>query len=151
MILLVAVLLVTLIPATCFAVEVADAVMCRDVQDREPVGESDAFAADVGNVCCWSKIKDGQGTTITHAYYYGGDEMAVVSLAIGSPLWRTYSSKKILPAWSGEWRVDIVAEDGAVLKSLGFTVGEKPKAEEEAKPETEEAEPEAEGSQPKAE
>jgi len=163
MILIVAVLLVTLIPATCFAAEVAEAVMCRDVQDRQPVGESDSFPADVGKVWCWSKIKDGQGSTITHTYYYAGEEKTVVPLAVGSPLWRTYSSKKILPAWTGEWRVDIVAEDGAVLKSLSFTIGEEPKSEdepqmeeeaqpeEEAKPEAGEAQPEAEGSQPKME
>ena len=156
MILVVTVLLVAFISATCFAAEVAEAVMCRDVQDRQPVGESDSFPADVGKVWCWSKIKDGQGTTITHTYHYAGEEKAVIPLAIGSPLWRTYSHKKILPNWTGEWRVNIVAEDGTVLKSLGFTIGEEPKAEdelqieEEAQPE-DEVQPEAGESQPKME
>ena len=152
-ILVVAVLLAMLIPATCFAAEVAEAVMCRDVQDRQPVGESDSFPADIGKVWCWSKIKDGQGTTITHRYYYAGEEKAAISLAIGSPLWRTYSNKKILSDWTGAWRVDIVAEDGAVLKSLSFTVGEEAKSQDEPqmKEETqpdEEAAPEPEDAQP---
>lgn len=145
-ILLVAVLVVALLPATCFAVEVAEAVICRDVQDREPVGASDSFPADVGTVWCWSKIKDGEGTTITHAYYYAGEEKAVIELSIGSPLWRTYSNKDILSDWTGEWRVDIVAGDGSLLKSLNFTIGEQPESEEEpeAQPEAEEAQPEEE-------
>jgi hypothetical protein len=152
-ILLAAILVVALVPATSFAAEVAEAIMCRDVQDREPVGESDSFPADVGKVWCWSKIKDGKGTVITHAYYYGGEEKLAVSLPVGSPLWRTWSNKKILSSWTGEWRVDIVAEDGTLLKSLNFTIGEAPEPEEEpeAQPETEKTEPEAEGSAAKEE
>ena len=95
-ILLVVALLVSLVPSTCFAAEVVEAVVCRDVQDRQPVGESDSFPADVGRVWCWSKIKDGQGTTITHAYYYAGEEKAVVPLAIRSPLFRILGAIGIL-------------------------------------------------------
>lgn len=108
----------------CFAVEVADAVMCRDVQDREPVEPGDSFPADVGKVWCWSKIKDGKNTTIKHIYYHEGEEKAVIELSIGSPLWRTRSSKRILSSWTGQWRVDIVGEDDVVLKSLDFTIVE---------------------------
>lgn len=123
-ILIAALLLAACIPSACLAAEVADAVMCRDVQDREPVEVGDSFPADVEKVWCWSKIKDGKGETIKHVYYYGDREMAVVELTIGSPLWRTRSSKRIYSGWTGQWRVEIVAEDGAVLKSLAFTIAE---------------------------
>ena len=123
-ILLAAIVLVATIPGTSLAVEVADAVICQDVQDREPVGAADSFPADVGKVMCWSKIKDGKGTTIKHVYYHEGAEKAVVELSIGSPMWRTYSSKGVLSSWTGQWRVDIVGEDGEVLKSLEFAIVE---------------------------
>ncbi len=123
-ILLVAVLVMALAPGACPAAEVADAVMCLGIQDREPVHAGESFSSDVGKVWCWSKIKDGKGETIKHVYYRGDKEMAVVELSIGSPLWRTYSSKKILPSWTGTWRVDVVAEDGTLLKSLAFTINE---------------------------
>ena len=123
-ILLVAICLLASMPAACLAVEVADAVTCRGVQDREPVEPGDSFPADVGKVWCWSKIKDGKDATIKHIYYYEGQRKAVVELRIGSPLWRTYSSKTILPSWTGSWRVDITDEDGEVLKSLDFTIVE---------------------------
>ncbi len=123
-VLLAAIALVTVAPAVCLAVEVAEAVMCRDVQDREPVDAGDSFSSDIGKVWCWSKIKDGKGTTIKHVYYHEGDEKAAVELAIRSPLWRTYSSKRVLPSWTGQWRVDIVGEDGEILKSLEFTIVE---------------------------
>ena len=123
-ILLVAVLVMALAPGACPAAEVADAVMCLGVQDREPVHAGDSFSSDVGKVWCWSKIKDGKGEVIKHAYYHNDKEMAVVELSIGSPLWRTHSSKRILPGWTGPWRVDIIGEDGTLLKSLAFTIAE---------------------------
>ena len=130
-VLLSVILLIALAPGACFAVEVADAVMCLDVRDRQPVIPGDSFSADVGKVWCWSKIKDGEDTTISHIYYHDGEEKAVVKLGIHSPLFRTYSSKRILPSWTGPWRVDIVDADGAVMKSLDFTIGEEePPAEE---------------------
>jgi hypothetical protein len=122
---LAAIVLVASIPGACLAVEVADAVVCQDVQDREPVGAADSFSSDIGKVWCWSKIKDGKGTRIKHVYYYEGAEKAIIELTIGSSSWRTYSSKRILSSWTGQWRVDIVGEDGEVLKSLEFTIVEQ--------------------------
>jgi hypothetical protein len=123
-VLLAVVALVAVAPAECLAIEVADAVICRDVIEREPVDAGEVFSADVAKVWCWSKIKDGKGTKIKHAYYYEGEQKAVVELAIGAPLWRTYSSKRILSSWTGQWRVDILDEEGQVLKSLEFTIVE---------------------------
>ncbi len=122
---LLTVLLLVLAPGVCFAVEVAEAVVCSDVQDRQPVDVGVAFPADVGKIWCWSKIKDGQGTSIMHIYYYGEKEKAIVKLDIGSPMFRTYSSKRILPSWTGKWRVDITDADCNVLQSLDFTIGEE--------------------------
>jgi hypothetical protein len=48
--------------------------------------------------------------------------MARVSLRVAGPNWRTWSSKTILPEWTGEWRVDVVGPDGTVLRSVDFTV-----------------------------
>jgi hypothetical protein len=124
-ILVAAIVLVASVSGACLAVEVTEAVVCRDVQEREPVDSGESFPADVGKVWCWSKIKDGEGTKIKHVYYYDGEEKAVIELSIGSATWRTYSSKRILSSWTGQWSVDIVGEDGAVLKSLEFTIGEQ--------------------------
>ena len=132
-ILLLMILLIALAPGMCLAIEVADATMCLDVQDRQPVEPGEEFPADVGKVWCWSKIKDGQETTIKHVYYYEGEEKAVVNLEIRSPLFRTYSSKRILPSWTGSWCVDIINADGDVMQSLDFTIGEEARTGEERK------------------
>lgn len=149
---LLAILAIVFLPGLAAAIEVEEAVMCSAVENREPVNPTNAFPADVGEVWCWSKIKGGEGTSIEHVYYYGGEEKATVRLYIGSPMWRTYSSKRILPSWTGSWRVDIVDADGNALEKLDFTVGEEvmpdEPMEEEPLPEAEETSDE--GSAPKS-
>jgi hypothetical protein len=46
-----------------------------------------------------------------------------VDLEIGGSPWRTWSSKAIPPEWSGDWSVEIRDADGAVLETVGFTIG----------------------------
>ena len=48
--------------------------------------------------------------------------MAEVKLPVRSSNWRTFSSKNIMPEWTGQWIVDIADEDGTVIYSLPFTV-----------------------------
>ncbi len=136
-------LLLVSLPGVCLAVEVVDAAICRNVQDRQPVEPGAAFPADVGKIYCWSKIKDGQDTTIKHIYYYDGKEKGAAELQVRSPMFRTYSTKAILPAWTGKWRVDIVDSQGKVLKSLDFTIGEKAQPAEKAQPSAAAPKPEA--------
>ncbi|MBI5117630.1 DUF2914 domain-containing protein [Candidatus Poribacteria bacterium] len=138
-------LAVVLLPQVCPAAEVVDAVMCLKVENRQPVDAGTSFPADVGQVWCWSRIKDADGTAIKHVYYHNDKEKASVELKIGSPLFRTFSSKRILPGWTGKWRVDIVDASGAVMKSLDFTIGEAAEPTEGKAAPGEAAKPSAEG------
>lgn len=104
----------------------ADATVCTDVQERVPMGEAKSFPADVGKLFLWCKISGaGQGeTTISHVWLHDGKEMANVQLSVKGNSWRTWSSKTILPQWTGNWEVRIVGPDGTVIKSITFTVGQ---------------------------
>lgn len=130
---------------------VVKAAVATGIEDREPTGEATSFTDDVDTLWCYSKIKDGEGTTITHNWYRGDELVAEIPLKIRSPLYRTRSSKKIISGWTGAWRVEIIAEDGNVLETLDFTIEAAPEAEaeeapEDETPEAEEPEPEEEGS-----
>jgi hypothetical protein len=105
------------------AIAVEEAVITTDVQDRQPLDNLSTVAADVGQVYCWTRITGVQDETdIEHVWFRAGEEMARVSLRVAGPNWRTWSSKTILPEWTGEWRVDVVGPDGTVLRSVDFTV-----------------------------
>lgn len=102
---------------------VDEAAIALGIEDRTPVGSSESFSADVGKVYCYTRISGGQtGDYVRHVWYYEDREMAQVELSIGTPLFRTYSSKNILPSWTGQWKVEIVALDGTVLDTLSFTI-----------------------------
>jgi hypothetical protein len=74
---------------------------------------------------CFTQIAGASGKTIIHAWIHEGTTRARVELKIGSPMWRTYSSKQLLPGWTGDWQVKILTADGAVLQTIDFRVGEE--------------------------
>jgi hypothetical protein len=124
----VSVLILLMIPAALGAQQgvklaVDEMVFCTGVQDRRPVGADTAFASSVGNVYCFVRIVGGTDTSsVDHVWYYNGKEMTGITLPVRSASWRTWSSKKIDPAWEGTWRVDIVSPSGEVLKSREFVI-----------------------------
>ena len=98
-------------------------VIAGSVEDREPVGVVDEFAASTERVYCFleaTQIKE--DFTVKFVWYHGDQKNAEVELQLrqGSR-WRTYSSKK-LGARTGSWTVELQDTEGNVLHSIGFTV-----------------------------
>ncbi len=69
----------------------------------------------------YTHITNMAGENIVHRWLYQGNEMAAVTLNIGGDSWRTYSSKRILPRWKGEWEVQVWHQDLQIM-SQTFTV-----------------------------
>jgi hypothetical protein len=102
---------------------VAEAVIATGLQDLQPADSVTSVAADVGQVYCWTRVTGAEGEVqIEHVWYHGDQEVARVPLRVASADWRTFSSKRIAPEWTGQWRVDVVGPDGTVLDSVGFSV-----------------------------
>jgi len=100
-----------------------EAEICSDIADRMPVGVAETFPADAEKLYLWSKVTGAQDTThITHVWYREGEELARVQLPVKSPSWRTWSSKIILPIWTGDWKVEVLGPDDKVLKTVSFKV-----------------------------
>ena len=111
------------VPVLAVAVEVAEGVIATAVADRAPVNVADSFSADVGRLYCYTRITGAaEGSSVTHVWIKDGREMARVQLSVRSNDWRTWSSKAVMPEWSGAWQVDVLDSAGALLKSVPFTV-----------------------------
>ena len=106
--------------ATPSDVHLAEAVVCQDVIDRAPVGSGDVFAKEVPKVYCFTRVVGAEGTQLTHNWYYQGSLKASVKLNVRSSDYRTWSSKTMLPEWTGEWMVEILSADGKPLESIIF-------------------------------
>lgn len=88
---------------------VADGTITSAIKDQMPVDQIKSYSADYGKLYCFTRIVGAQeDTDVTHVWYYQDDELARVTLPIRSSDWRTYSSKRFLPEWVGEWRVVIL-------------------------------------------
>lgn len=93
------------------------------VEDRQPVGVSDVFADTVGALYCFTEIRGmGESTTVSQVWYWGEKRMAEVKLNVRGYRWRTWSTKVMQVEWTGDWRVDVVSEDGKILKSKRFRI-----------------------------
>jgi hypothetical protein len=104
-------------------ITVEDIQICTSVADRQPVGADTSFTKDIGQLYCFTKLSSDQDTaTIFHVWYYNDKEMFKVELNTKAKTWRTWSNKKILDTWTGEWRVDVLSSDGKVLISKQFTI-----------------------------
>ncbi|RQW06788.1 MAG: DUF2914 domain-containing protein [Calditrichaeota bacterium] len=103
--------------------EVAEMMFCTGVEDRVPVGVDTMFLDNVEQVYCFTKITGVSGSaTISHLWYFEDQEMTRVDLTVMGDPWRTWSSKKILEEWGGNWRVDVVSEAGDILRSENFMI-----------------------------
>jgi len=106
---------------TTLSVEAA--VIATGVENLTPMGVADKFPADTGRLYCYSKIiGGGEGSSIKHIWYYGDKKVDEIILSIKSSSFRTYSYKTISSDWTGKWKVEIVADDGTILKTLEFVI-----------------------------
>lgn len=103
--------------------EVSKSAICSEIVNRSPVNGGVRFSPSVGKLYCFSRISNIESATrIQHVWYFDNSERARVRLPVNPPSWRTYSSKLIMPEETGRWRVDILDNEGNVLKTLGFDI-----------------------------
>ena len=107
-------------PAPTGTLEIVEAAIAREVVDRLPVGEGPY--AEGTEVHCFTRIRNpgGERRQIKHNWYHEGARKSSIPLSVKAETWRTWSNVPV--HGKGAWRVDVVDEAGAVLKSLTFTV-----------------------------
>jgi hypothetical protein len=105
--------------------QVLRAYVCKGIEESEPAEAGRSFLSPESGLlrlCCFSEVASAAPDTILHVWYWGDREMARVPLEVHGPRWRTWSSKRILEEWRGDWRVEITDRAGAVLTSLEFSI-----------------------------
>jgi len=106
---------------TVWSIEVVDAVITTEVVDRNPVDQVKAFPIQNGKLYCFTRIIGAESATeVHHVWYRGKQLMSRMKLPVNSTDWRTWSAKRFLEDWSGEWHVEIQDVDGNVLQSVDF-------------------------------
>ncbi len=102
-------------------IDVENIAVCTSVVDRQPVGTDSVFTSDVGKLYCFTKLTSQTDTSeISHVWFYQGKQMAKIDLPMNAKSWRTWSAKTIIPAWKGDWKVEIQDANGNLIKSIAF-------------------------------
>ncbi len=100
---------------------VAESAITTAIENQQPVDQVGSYPADFGKLFCYTRILGATTeTSITHVWYFRDHVMAEVVLPVGSENWRTYSSKRFLPKWAGQWRVKVIDTDGNELADIPF-------------------------------
>lgn len=118
-------LLVSLPISSAFATQLSlvEGVITTQIVDRAPVDDISSYPAQEGKLFCFTRVAGAEGeTAITHVWLYQDKEMARIELPVRSSSWRTYSSKKILPQWVGEWKVRVLDAAGEEVGVVPFTL-----------------------------
>ncbi len=110
-------------PVPAAGLTIAHMEIAGSVENREPVGIAASFPATQEKVYCYLEFKDVlQDTTITYVWTLGQNDMGKVTQQVKkSSRWRTWANKS-LGGMKGDWKVDVLDESGAVLKSATFNV-----------------------------
>ena len=117
------VLLLLVCPQYAIAMTAGDAVITTMVSNRMPVDRVEVYPAQLGRLYCFTLIEGATAeTSVHHVWLYEGKEMARVTLPVRSAKWRTYSSKRIVPEWKGDWEVRVVDPAGNELTTGRFRV-----------------------------
>jgi hypothetical protein len=100
---------------------VARTVFTSQIIDREPTDDITSLANDKHRIYFFTDLRGMAGQIITHQWEYNGKVMAEVKFKVGEgPRWRVYSSKNLLPEWTGNWKVSVVDEAGHTLATGAF-------------------------------
>ena len=100
---------------------VARTAFTSAIVDREPVDNLLRVPNTLQRIYFFSDLRNLEGEIVTHRWEYEGKVMAEVKFRVGGgPRWRVYSSKNLLPEWTGKWTVVVLDESGWPLKASMF-------------------------------
>jgi len=110
---------------------VARAIFTTAIIDREPVDTLKVLSTDISRVFFFTDLRGLGGQIVTHRWELDGQVIAEITFKVGSGTrWRVYSSKNLLPEWTGTWRVVVGNESGETLHTSTFEYVAAPAATE---------------------
>ena len=85
------------------------------IVDKEPADDVVMLTSNNNEIYFFTELSNLQGESVTHRWEFEGQTMAEIKLDIKGSPWRTFSSKKLKPEWTGLWSVIVIDEDGQPL------------------------------------
>ncbi len=101
--------------------QVSRAMFTVGVEDREPVLKVDSINSNAyQQISFFTELMDHEGDNVTHQWVYGGKVMFEKTFEVRGPRWRVWTSKTLLPEWTGLWSVNVLDQERKVLATKSF-------------------------------
>ncbi len=101
--------------------EVSRAVFTIGVDDREPVIKVDSIDSGAyDSISFFTELNDLEGHNVTHQWTYNDEVMFEKTFEVKGARWRVWTSKSLIPSWTGDWTVKVLDTDRTVLASQSF-------------------------------
>ncbi len=106
---------------SAIAGNVSRALFTIGVDNREPVIMVTSISADsYDSISFFTELTDLNGHTVTHQWMYNDKVMFEKSFEVGGARWRVWTSKTLIPSWTGTWTVNVLDDDRTTLESKSF-------------------------------
>lgn len=117
-------LLFAMLLGTCpasYAGEVSRAMFTIGVDNREPVLSVDSISSgSYTSISFFTELNNLSGHNVTHQWTYDNKVMFEKTFEVKGDRWRVWTSKTLIPGWTGSWTVNVLDDDRTVLASKSF-------------------------------
>ena len=98
--------------------EVSRAVFTTAIDNREPVSTVDHLdSSAVRSLTFFTELSDLSGQTVTHQWTHKDKVMFEKTFEVKAERWRVWTSKTLIPNWSGTWTVNVLDNDRMLIAS----------------------------------
>ena len=113
--------LLLIISSSSFAGDVSRAVFTIGVDNREPVLSIDSIDSSAyTSISFFTELTDISGHNITHQWVHNDKIMFEKTFEVNSARWRIWTSKTLIPSWTGQWTVNVLDDDRSILATKSF-------------------------------
>jgi hypothetical protein len=107
--------------SSAFAGSVSRASFTIGVDNREPVIMVDSISSDsYDSISFFTELTDFGGSSVTHQWMYNDKVMFEKTFDVGGARWRVWTSKTLIPSWTGTWTVNVLDTDRSFLERKSF-------------------------------
>ncbi len=104
-----------------FAGEVTRAMFTIGIDNHEPVIMVDSIdSSSYTSISFFTELQDLTSHNVTHQWTFNDQVMFEKTFEVKGPRWRVWTSKTLIPSWTGSWTVNVLDEDRSVLASKSF-------------------------------
>ena len=113
--------LLLIVSSSSFAGNVSRALFTIGVDNREPVLSVDSIDSSAyTSISFFTELTDLSGHNITHQWIHNDKIMFEKTFEVNSARWRVWTSKTLIPSWTGQWTVNVLDDDRSILATKSF-------------------------------